>query len=67
MKVFIYDDLRSAELVIDAIYEGGGSVGELGDPISILLPGCGNLGGFNTTQIVHRMLENEFPLGKGIE
>ena len=46
MKTIPYNRLRVSDLYVDAIYEGGGSVGELGDPISKLLPGCGNLGGF---------------------
>lgn len=46
MKVFRYDNLSESDLIIDAIYEGGGSVGELGDPISKALTGSGNLGGF---------------------
>jgi len=46
MQVFAYDELCKMNLIIDAICEGGSSVGELGDPISRVLPGCGNLGGF---------------------
>ena len=46
MKTFPYDQLDNADLIVDAIYEGGGSIGELGDPISKLLKGVGNLGGF---------------------
>jgi hypothetical protein len=46
MKIVPYDNLRNSDLIVDAVYEGGGSVGELGDPISKVLPGCGNLGGF---------------------
>jgi hypothetical protein len=46
MKIVPYDNLRNSDLIVDAVYAGGGSVGELGDPISKVLPGCGNLGGF---------------------
>lgn len=46
MKVFQYDELDSADLIVDAIYEGkkGGQLS--GEPISKLLPGSGNMGGF---------------------
>lgn len=46
MKVFGFTELQDADLIIDAIYEGGasGNVGD--DPISRLIPGSGNLGGF---------------------
>lgn len=46
MKVFGFHELEYADLVVDAIYEGG-SAGNVGaDPVSKLLPGAGNLGGF---------------------
>ena len=46
MRTFAYGQLGDADLIIDAIYEGSGSIGELGDPISKLFKGVGNLGGF---------------------
>jgi len=46
MKIISCNDLQTSDLIVDAIYEGGGSVGEIGDPLSRVLPGCGNLGGF---------------------
>ena len=46
MKIIPYKSLGDSDLIVDAVYEGGGSIGELGDPISKVLPGCGNLGGF---------------------
>ena len=46
MKTIPYDSLGDPDLIIDAVYEGDGSSGKLGDPISKLLPGCGALGGF---------------------
>jgi len=49
MKLFRYGELGKSDLIIDAVYEGGGSVGELGDPISKILPGCGNMGGFRAS------------------
>lgn len=44
-KIFKFNDLESADLVIDAIYEGGTSGNAGDDPISKLM-GCGNQGGF---------------------
>lgn len=44
-SVFPFAGLASADLVVDAVYEGGtaGNVGD--DPLAVLLP-CGNQGGF---------------------
>lgn len=44
-KIYDFNELQTADLVIDAIYEGGkqGNAGD--DPISKLI-GCGNQGGF---------------------
>jgi len=44
-KIFKFNDLENADLVIDAIYEGGSSGNAGDDPISKLM-GCGNQGGF---------------------
>lgn len=44
-KIFKFTDLENADLVIDAIYEGGVSGNAGDDPISKLM-GCGNQGGF---------------------
>ncbi len=44
-KIFKFEDLDKADLVIDAIYEGGSSGNAGDDPISKLM-GCGNQGGF---------------------
>jgi len=45
-KVFSFADLARADLVIDAIYEGGtkGNTGD--DVLGKLIPGAGNQGGF---------------------
>lgn len=51
MQVFDYKELNSVDLMVDAIYEGGGKAVRLGDPISKLLPGSGNLGGFRIAGI----------------
>ena len=44
-KIFKFNELEHADLVIDAIYEGGLSGNAGDDPISKLM-GCGNQGGF---------------------
>jgi hypothetical protein len=46
MQRFKFEDLPRSPLIIDAIYEGGkkGNAGD--DPLSKLLPGIGNQGGF---------------------
>jgi hypothetical protein len=46
VTIFKFSALKTADLVVDAIYEGG-NAGNLGDdPISKLIPGIGNQGGF---------------------
>ncbi|KYO68553.1 restriction endonuclease [Thermovenabulum gondwanense] len=44
-NIIKFEDLENADLIVDAVYEGGTDVNVKGDPISKLL-GCGNLGGF---------------------
>lgn len=46
LKIFSYSELQNCDLVVDAVYEGevGGQLS--GEPLSALLPGVGNLGGF---------------------
>lgn len=44
-QVIEFDSLGSADLIVDAIYEGKDSQ-LASDPISKLLPGCGNISGF---------------------
>ena len=46
MNLFPFSEISSADLVVDAIYEGGTFGNAADDPISKLLPGCGNQGGF---------------------
>lgn len=45
-RVIPFADLQAADLVIDAIYEGGPMPHSGSDPIAKLLPGAGNQGGF---------------------
>lgn len=41
-----FDQLRSADLVVDTIYEGGKISGKGSEVLSKLMPGCSNSGGF---------------------
>jgi hypothetical protein len=45
-KIFAFDDLSRADLVVDAIYESSTDGGLAREPIARLLPGTGNMGGF---------------------
>jgi len=49
MKVVPFQDINACDLIIDAIYEGGSSGNTRDDPISRLLPGSGNQGGFRAS------------------
>jgi len=46
LKIFPFEQLSTADLIIDAVYEGGSSGNVADDPISKLIPGIGNMGGF---------------------
>ncbi len=48
-QVIPFSHLASADLVVDAIYEGSGDGQLAGEPISKLLPGSGNMGGFRVS------------------
>jgi len=45
-NIFAHKDLRTSDLIVDAIYEGGDVANVVADPLSKLLPGVGNQGGF---------------------
>lgn len=45
-RVISFSDVGSADLIVDAVYEGGNARHAGADPISKLLPGVGNQGGF---------------------
>ena len=49
IHTFDFDSLKTAPLIIDAIYEGGNENNLSGEPISKLLPNVGNMGGFRKT------------------
>ena len=46
MKYHSFEQLAYADLIVDSVYEGGFSGNAGDDPISKLLPSCGNMGGF---------------------
>ncbi|MCK7611942.1 restriction endonuclease [Roseibium sediminicola] len=46
VKIIPFQELSCSDLVIDAVYEGGTAGNASDDPISKLLPGTGNQGGF---------------------
>ena len=46
MAAIPFEDLDTADLVVDQIYEGGAYKDVRDDPLTKLLPGVGNLGGF---------------------
>jgi hypothetical protein len=46
-RIFSFSDLRTADLIVDAVYEGGKS-GHTGDDPPDPLLNCGNQGGFRT-------------------
>src|SRR5665213_3643615 len=45
-RVIAYEELSKADLIVDAIYQGQKGSQLSGEPLSELLPGIGNLGGF---------------------
>jgi hypothetical protein len=46
MKIISFDQSATSSLVVDAVYEGGSNGNAGDDPISKLLKGTGNQGGF---------------------
>ncbi|MCG8086114.1 MAG: restriction endonuclease [Candidatus Thiodiazotropha taylori] len=46
MKVVPFEELHNCDLIVDAVYEGSSDGKLAGEPISNLLPGGGNMGGF---------------------
>jgi hypothetical protein len=43
---FPFNALKTAPIIVDAIYQGSGAVGYRADPLCKLIPGCPNEGGF---------------------
>ena len=46
MNTVAFEDLKSADLVVDTVYRGGKISGKGSEVLSKLLPGCSNSGGF---------------------
>jgi len=55
MRVFLFDELEDAPLIIDAIYKGGSEGNVKDDPLTKLLPRTSNQGGFRITHRVDDM------------
>lgn len=49
VKVVPYDHLSKSDLIVDCVYESGTDGQLSGEPISKLLPGFGNMGGFRVS------------------
>ena len=49
VRIVSFKDLPDANLVIDAVYQGEAGSQLSGEPLSKLLPGTGNLGGFRAS------------------
>lgn len=49
IKIVAYEDLSNAELIVDAVYEGGSGSQISAEALSRLLPGVGNQGGFRAS------------------
>jgi len=47
-RFFRFVDLETAPLIVDAVYEGGVRGNIADDPLTKLIPGCSNQGGFRT-------------------
>ena len=45
-RIIPFSEIGSADLIVDAIYEGSADNQLAGEPISKILPGVGNMGGF---------------------
>jgi hypothetical protein len=48
-KVIAFQNLAISDLIVDAVYESGNDGQLSGEPISKLLPGSGNMGGFRVS------------------
>lgn len=49
MNIIPFSALAESDLIIDAVYEGRNNGNASDDPISVLLPGVGNMGGFRVS------------------
>jgi len=53
MKIFPHNEIDSADLIIDAIYEGGAKGHTGDDALYRVMPGVGNQGGFRAAGALH--------------
>jgi hypothetical protein len=49
VRIVQFQDLNRSELIVDAVYESSADGQLFGEPISKLLPGSGNMGGFRVS------------------
>ena len=49
MRIIPFQDFTVSDLIVDAVYEGSSDGRLSGEPISKLLPGSGNMGGFRVS------------------
>lgn len=49
MRIVTFQDLNGSDLIVDAVYESSADGQLSGEPISKLLPGSGNMGGFRVS------------------
>jgi len=49
MRLFPYEQMPTADLIVDAVYQSSADGQLSGEPISKLLPGSGNMGGFRVS------------------
>ena len=49
IKRFSHDELDAADLIVDAVYEGGNTGTIKDEALCKVLPGIGNLGGFRAS------------------
>ena len=48
-RIICFKDLQTANLIVDAVYESSADGQLSGEPLSKLLPGCANMGGFRVS------------------
>ena len=58
MSEYSFDELESADLVIDAIYKGGIAPNISAEPFHKLIPRCENSGGFRKKLREDEFMEN---------
>ena len=68
MRIIPNEQLSSSDLIIDAVCEGGAGGNAADDPISKILQGVGNQGGFRAAgTAVRTLLDTEFSLAPTVQ